>query len=187
MRKAEKEYKKLLAKRQNINKKLELLKKDSGVQEYISLCNEDAELESLQEELYKKMKLEQYAKCRHIWIKVSDKTFYGSYGCIKCGLDGRVYDRVHYKEFDTDEEIMFDYICDNPSSKDDAIEVLCDFELAKAIITRIKEIHPHIDDKTLRKYFEIALDNIRQIKVSPEREKSRVKRLKLNTDFNNWK
>ena len=49
MGKAEKEYKKLLAKRQNINKQLELLKKDSGVQKYISLCNENDELERLQE------------------------------------------------------------------------------------------------------------------------------------------
>jgi len=187
MRKAEKEYKKLLEKRKNIKEQLDFLMNDPIMQTYISLCREDSELENLQEELYKKMKLEQYAKCKHIWIKVSDKTRYGSYGCIKCGLDGRVYDCEYSRNFGVDEEIMFNYICDNPSSKDGAIEVLCDFELAKAIITRIKEIHPYIDDKTLRKYFEIALDNIRQIKVSPEREKNRAKRLKLNKDFNNWK
>lgn len=187
MRKAKKEYEELLARRRHIKEQLELLMKDSSIQTYISLCKEDSELKSLQEELYRKMKLEQYAKCKHIWIKVSDRTFYGSYGCIKCGLDGRVYDRVHYKEFDVDEEIMFDYICDNPSSKENAIEVLCDLELARAIYAKIKERHPYIDDITARKYFEIALDNIRQIKVSPERQQSRAKRLNLKKDFKNWK
>ena len=43
-----------------------------------------------------------------------------------------------------------------------------------------------IDDKTVIKYFEIALDDIRNIEVSDERKKSRAKRLGLSKDFNRW-
>lgn len=43
-----------------------------------------------------------------------------------------------------------------------------------------------ISKTTYTKYFEIALDNIRNIKVSDERKVSRVKRLLLRANFNKW-
>ena len=61
-----------------------------------------------------------------------------------------------------------------------------DLDLAKAIYSKIKESHPDIDDETARKYFEIALDNIRKIKVNDERKVSRAKRLSLSPKFNKW-
>ena len=65
-------------------------------------------------------------------------------------------------------------------------KLVCNLDLAKAIYSKIKEAHPDIDDETARKYFEISLDDIRNIKVNDERKKSRAKRLSLNPDFNKW-
>ena len=65
-------------------------------------------------------------------------------------------------------------------------EVACDLDLAQAIFSKIKEVHPDIDDTTAIKYFEIALDDIRNIKVSDERKVGRAKRLSLKPEFKRW-
>ena len=65
-------------------------------------------------------------------------------------------------------------------------KMFCDLDLAKAIYSKIREAHPNIDDETARKYFEIALDNIRNIKVTEERKANRAKRLLLIPGFNRW-
>ena len=65
-------------------------------------------------------------------------------------------------------------------------KMFCDLDLAKAIYSKIREAHPNIDDETARKYFEIALDNIKNIKVSDERKTSRAKRLSLSLKFYKW-
>jgi len=43
-----------------------------------------------------------------------------------------------------------------------------------------------IDDLTAIKYFNHAIGNIRNIKVSEERKVKRAKRLSLSSGFNNW-
>ena len=60
------------------------------------------------------------------------------------------------------------------------------FRFSKSIYTRIKETHPDIDDDMAIKYFEIALNNIRNIKVSEERKINRAKRLSLDPKFKSW-
>lgn len=65
-------------------------------------------------------------------------------------------------------------------------EILCDFDLAKALFARIKAVHPDIDDKTAVRYFQIALANIRNIPVSDVRKQNRAKRLLLSSKFNKW-
>ena len=65
-------------------------------------------------------------------------------------------------------------------------KVICNIDLAQAICKKIREVYPDIDDKTLVKYFEIALDNIRNIEVSNERKMSRAKRLLLKPNFKKW-
>ena len=62
----------------------------------------------------------------------------------------------------------------------------CNLQLAMAIYNKIIEKYPDIDDETALKYFEIALDNIRDIKVSSKRKRSRAIRLNLNPNFSNW-
>ena len=74
---------------------------------------------------------------------------------------------------------------DNDYNKGIHSNEICDIKLAKAIYSRIKETHPDIDDETARKYFEIALNDIRNIKVSEKRKINRAKRLSLGK-FNNW-
>ena len=62
----------------------------------------------------------------------------------------------------------------------------CDSNLAYAICLKIIEKHPGIDDKTLIKYFESALSNIRNNNVSLERKENRAKRLSLTPKFDRW-
>lgn len=64
--------------------------------------------------------------------------------------------------------------------------ITCDLELAHAIYSKVKEVHPDIADDTALGYFEIALNNIRNTKVSEERKTNRAKRLSLGPKFNNW-
>ena len=64
--------------------------------------------------------------------------------------------------------------------------VSCNLQLAMAMYNKIKEEYTDIDDITALKYFEIALDNIRDIKVNSKRKRSRAIRLDLNPNFDNW-
>ncbi len=82
---------------------------------------------------------------------------------------------------------MASFLKEQSFVNDADINTVCDRELAIALYKKIREYHPDIDDKTVIKYFEIALDDIRNIEVSDERKKSRAKRLGLSKDFNRWK
>ena len=112
---------------------------------------------------------------------------YISYGCIKCGLDNSALDSDR-ECLPGSKEIMYDYLRKNKNCFDKGIKtkVFCDLDLARAIYSKIKSTHPNIDDETARKYFEISLDDIRNIKVSDERKVSRAKRLSLKPDFKKW-
>ena len=126
------------------------------------LYNKNEQLVCQQKDLYKQMKIDEYSFCNHIWVNTLhdydsfEGRSYNYHGCIKCGLDQRVF-----------------YLS----------EQYRDLDLAKAIYSKIKEAHPDIDDETARKYFEIVLYNIRENKVSDERK---AKRLSLSPEFNKW-
>lgn len=85
---------------------------------------------------------------------------------------------------------MYDFLKSQPvfidSMKGINTKIPCDLNLAKAIYSKIKKAHPNIDDKTATKYFEIALDNIRNIPVNEERKINRARRLSLFSNFNRW-
>ena len=154
------------------------------------------ELSNLQEKLYKQVKVEEYSSCNHIWVSALQDYdgFEGRslnyYGCIKCGLDGRVLLMKRYPRLihlTSDQKIMYDFmIGGNVYNKGINTNMLCNLNLAKAIYSRIKEVHPDIDDETVVKYLKVALYNIRDNKVSEERKESRAKRLSLSPKFDRW-
>lgn len=192
----EEKYKKIIEKRNNISIELKELLDNEAVKRYFELCHQDKNLSNRQKELYESIKKGQYLKCNHIWVNTLRD--YDSYegrtetycGCIKCGLDERVIYMMEYNP-DTsalteDQKIMYEIINNTHYSKGINTNVGCNLELGMAIYKKIKEIHPNIQDGLARKYFEIALDNIRNIKVSDERKENRAKRLSLSKDFNKW-
>ena len=92
----------------------------------------------------------------------------------------------NFNSLTPEQKIMYNYMQDNYYDRGLHSERFCDLDLAMSIYRKIKEAHPDIDDKTALKYFEIALDNIRNIKVNDERKESRAKRLSLSNKFNKW-
>ena len=53
---------------------------------------------------------------------------------------------------------MYDYLR-KPHLRGKETNITCDLELAYAIYSKIKEVHPDIDADTALGYFEIALNN----------------------------
>lgn len=187
-----KEYNDTVTKRNEVKRELFELEDNEIVKRYLELVDENEELEEQEKELYIELKKEEYISCKH--LTVYSKMYHDCYehrtykncACMKCGLDSTVLD--YDKVFLIDEEkAMYDILKNNEDKIfRNKTEVICDINLAKAIYQKIKEKHPGISDKLARKYFEIALDNIRNIKVSDERKESRAKRLNLEPKFNRW-
>ncbi|MEE3342729.1 MAG: hypothetical protein VZS44_01405 [Bacilli bacterium] len=177
MKELDNEYTKMKEIRKKIKNEIKLLEEDKNVKKYIelkkmlnySLCNE------------------QYDLCKHVLVysKVYDDKNKRC-GCIKCGLDESVLDE-NRDDLSLKNKIMYDYL-KNHHSRIDGINTgnKCDLSLAQAIYFKLKEVYPNINDLTAIKYYEIALDNIRNIDVSKKRKESRAKRLSLKPNFNNW-
>ena len=139
---------------------------------------------------------EKYSSCNHVLVGV--KKDYDKhegrtsieYGCIKCGLDFSVYNDRNF--LTPLQKEMLEYLSEKQNYVTNIYKsvyswINCDLELGCAICAKIKEKYPNIDDKTLIKYFNTALNDIRNIEVNGSRKESRVKRLNLNPKFNRWK
>jgi len=172
---------------------LKQLENNDIVRRYLELKKENDILYNKELKLYSSIKKEEYDECRHILVyskidhdRLEGRT-YRCCGCIKCGLDTSVLDEESDYLTHT-QKIMYDYLRKNHLNYLNGIktDILCDINLATSIYSKIKEAHPNIDDKTALKYFEIALDNIRNIEVNNERKISRAKRLSLNPKFQRW-
>ena len=133
--------------------------------------------------IIKEQNYRKYSKCNHILVKTSNENC----GCIKCGLNDIVlnFKREALLPF---AQNMYDYLKENNIKhlKGRITDVSCDMELARAIYLHIKLVHPEINDLLATKYFEIALDNIRNIEVSEKRKEGRAKRLGLHPSFIRW-
>lgn len=190
------QYDRIVTERKVIIERINILADEETVKRYFKLRNQNDKLENQQRDLYKQIKVEQYSSCNHIWVNTLHECdsfegrSYNYFGCIKCGLDQRVFhqmESLHNLDLLTlDQRIMYDFMKGRAYNSGIHTNVLCDLDLAKSIYSKIKEVHPNIDDNTARKYFEIALDNIRKIKVNDERKVSRAKRLSLSPKFNKW-
>ena len=191
------QYDEIVLARKEIIEQIKILADDETVKKYLELCKSNDQLSNKQRDLYSQLKTEEYSSCNHIWVNTLhdydrwEGRSYNYYGCIKCGLDQRVFylmeNRNDLRWLSMDQQIMYNFMKNRTYDGDGIVtKVLCDLDLAKAIYSKIKEAHPDIDDETARKYFEIALDDIREIKVSEERKANRAKRLSLETKFNKW-
>lgn len=172
-------------------KKLEC---DEKLKRYFKLKDRNESLCQKQIDLYTAIKKEEYASCKHILVysKIEydreEGRKYRRCGCIKCGLDSSVLD-FQKENLSFDRKIMYEYFKEiNFFENLNGIQtkIACDLYLAQAICKKIQEAHPCIDDKMLAKYFEIALDDIRNIEVNDDRKVSRAKRLSLNPKFKRW-
>lgn len=188
-----KQYNEISVKRETIIKQINKLKNNEIVKKYFDLCSCNEKLIIQQNELEKQIKFRKYSSCNHILVTTLREyddlecRSYDYQGCIKCGLDTSILLlNCNLKYLTSEQRIMYDYMKDCEYFNGIDTELLCDLDLAKAIYSRIKEVHPDIDDETATKYFEISLNDIRNIKVSEERKISRAKRLSLNTIFNKW-
>ena len=190
-------YDQIVLKREELIEQINVLAENEIVKKYFELCEQNNALANQQKELYKQIKVEEYSSCNHIWVNTLhnydswEGRSYNYCGCIKCGLDKRVfhlmerYDSSYWLTLE--QRIMYDFMRDSHAyEKGIETHILCDLDLAKAIYLRIKEAHPDIDDETAIKYFKVALHNIRDTKVSYERKESRAKRLSLSPKFNKW-
>lgn len=185
-----KEYDEITKQRKKIIEEMKPLEENDVVKKYFELKKQNENLYEKQLTLYQEMKKEEYKCCEHILVyseieydRYEGRT-YRSCGCIKCGLDNSVSKRER-KWLPFFQKIMYDYLSEKYLSGRE-IKIACDLDLAQAIYSKIKEIHPDINDEIAVKYFEIALDNIRNIKVSEERKTNRAKRLSLDPKFKNW-
>ena len=151
------------------------LKKNDVVKRYLELKAENYELIERKQGLLDRIKWYEYSSCEHILVKLKNKKNHKF--CIKCGLN------TSKKNIDSssllpNERAMKKYLMYNE------IEGLnsdydCEANIGVAIYSRIRKAHPGIDDETAIKYFEIALDKMRNIPVSKERKENRRRRLLL--------
>lgn len=191
-----KQYEKIVTERKELIERIKTLETEETVKEYLSICNQNAELASKQRELYEQIKVEKYSTCNHIWVIAlrdydsREGRRYDYHGCIKCGLDQRIGYLSDFSfnldSLSLDQRIMYDFMKDNQYFYGIKTGMLCDLDLAMAIYSKIIENHPDIDDDTAVKYFKIALYNIRNIDVTDERKANRARRLSLTPDFKQW-
>ena len=190
-------YDNIIIKRKKVIDEINALENDKKNKRYFDLCAKDKELKKQQKNLYKEFKNSEYSSCNHICVntlhdydRLEGRSF-DYCGCIKCGLDERVYYKVD-NQFNPDylsfeEKVMYEYLNNHYDTKGKNTYLLCDLDLARAIYNKIKEYHPDINDETTIKYFETALHKIRHIKVNDKRKENRAKRLSLQPNFNKWK
>ncbi len=193
-----KDYDDIKKHRKALVDELKELEKDEKVKKYIELEKQEKKCHEIQTKLYKNMKFEEYSECKHLLVysridqdRREGRT-YKFCGCIKCGLTDEVLDEAlleeDIKSLPYKEKVMHDYLTENhiwylPGKQ---LHISCDLSLARGIYSKIMEANPDIDEKTAICYFDKALHNIRNTKVSEARKKSRAKRLSLNHKFDSW-
>lgn len=191
MENLEKQLERLEEESFKITKELNSLKENKFVKKYLELRTIDEKNMNERRYLYAEIRKNEIKQCNHIWVtsKIVYDCFEGRsesfFGCIKCGVNQTVLEKDP-KYQSTEEKIMYDYLRENYCTKGIHSSMACDLDLGKALYLKIKEQHPDIDDETACKYFEIALDNIRDKKESQDRKNNRAKRLSLDKKFNRW-
>lgn len=188
-------YEEIVKERKNVDDEIKALEENEIIKRYIELCKKSKQLISEARKAYKGMKHTQYLMCNHLWVtsrfendSVECRT-YNYFGCIKCGLDQSVFAKIEFSDdvvLSFEEKVMYDFMTSFYYHSGRHIGLACDLELGTAIYKKLKENNPNISNEDAIKYFERALNDIRNIEVNDERKKSRAKRLSLNPNFNKW-
>lgn len=168
------------------------MKKDENVSRFCSLEKRSEEFYQKLKGVYIQKKLAEYNSCNHLWVETSGENYNPistmSIGCMKCGVDtGLRKKHKALEEMSLEEQAIMEYSKFGVNKSYDFVNVVCDLDLARAIFKKIDEQYPGLDNKTLAQYFLNALRDMREIRVSEEREKDRAKRLGLHKDFKAWK
>lgn len=179
-------YNNLIEQRNKVIERIQELENSKIIKEYKELKKQNDCLYHEQLKTYKNIKEKEYDSCEHILVyseieqDVYDGRTHKSCGCIKCGLDNSVlnYDRnwISY-----DKQVMYNYLQNNYLNGKHT-KINCNIGLAQAIYSKIKGIYPNIDDETVIKYFEIELNNIKNIDNNYKRKDNREKKLQLKWD-----
>ena len=180
-----KEYTKLL-------EEIEIMKKDDSVVKYCCLQEKREALYEQLRTIYIQKKLQEYNSCNHLWVEMPGEEhspiYVNAVGCIKCGIDTGLRKRKKkLEDMSLEEQAIMEYSKVGINRSLDFIDVVCDLNLGRAILNKINEQYPGLDNRTLAQYFVTALNDIRGIEVNEERQKSRAKRLGLSKDFKSWK
>lgn len=185
-------YAKVSDKLSKLNKEIKFLEGDSVVQEYRVLLTLREVVEKELASLYEEKREHEFEQCNHIWVHSNEKGKQESSEfcrCIKCGLNrGLLQNELGYLNYlIKEEQEMYDFMLKHVVYFTGIeLNIACDYDLAKALYQRIKEKNPDIDDATISQYLENALADMNKIKVSPDRERIRAKRLLLDENFNRW-
>ena len=169
-------------------KEINCLEKSDVIKRYNELLDKKDELLYKQKEVFKNMKFYEYNHCNHLWV--SD---YGDESCIKCGLNTE-YDILEYQNdyyhLDYEHKVMHNYLKQAKPCiylhKGKNTKIKCDASLATAVYNKIKEYYPDIKDDEAVKYLRAALYNMQTKDNYEIRRQSRIKRLKLTNNYNNW-
>ena len=107
-------------------------------------------IDRIKKELRKEYVILNLRTCKHIWVNNNGMIY-----CLKCGIN-TMFDELFYSD---------EYIKRLPSNN---IYTEYDFNFVQYVYNKILDNNPNIDDKTITKYVDIALNNI---------EKKNIKRL----------
>lgn len=130
--------------------------------------------------------LKRMKKCQHLMVITginNNRKNIITYTCLKCGLknnnkSANISTRLYHQL----QNIFFE----TKTQKTD-IDVYCELPLAQAIYAGIIKAHPGINDELVADYFRVALYMIRKYEMSSKKEQSRIRRLNLPPEFNNWR
>ena len=169
-----KQYSKIEEEKGQIKEEIKKISKNELVKKFLELQQRETNLEIKSNELYKAMKFQEYASCKHIWITTvyESSDFEGrSYDyckCLKCGLDEwlfYLYDNSYSKRKpQIEQEAMYSYMVSHNYRTGIYTRIYCEALLAQEIYQKIKKLHPDIDDETIIKYFKLELAQRRTAK-----------------------
>ena len=188
------QFNELEEKRKQVQQRLDELEKDEKIIKLRELEHLRKELIEQKNNIERDATLERYQECDH--LLVVSRIVYGrtnkahkNFGCLKCGLDDSLIledNLIPRKYIDINSYIRNNMLKWKTAISDKNTNIVCDIDLARAIYLRIIEYYPNIDDDTLKKYFIVALNDIRNINVNKKRKESRAKRLNLLPNYNYW-
>lgn len=154
------------------------------IQKYNDLKSKLEETRKKRDSLKKAAMYDKFNSCNHLWMKTYTET--NSYfGCVKCGLDGKVlFFMSRYNDtISEDGKIMYYYLYDigydTYYRHGDMSDLNYDYRIACAVCKKILEKHPNIGNQTLLKYLNFAIYKMKTVEVSGDRKISRRKRLFL--------
>ena len=158
--------------REDILKEINELKKNEVIKRFYELQNKNIKLANEQITLYKKLKVKEYDSCNHIWVNTLHD--YDScegrsddyYGCIKCGLDQRVFEissRLGSIDFLTlEQQTMYEYMYGRyVIYKGINTYIECDLDLARNFYAKLKEENKNINDEQV---IDLLKNNLKLVK-----------------------